>query len=268
MRFPVPDSEIADATYGAGKLDGLPCERITVSITSDEPSFFGGVLGRRSYQVTRKATVRGGDSQTQLIPALWLLDPVGCGVLNVQGGSKVTAGDVSDPAHPNPGIIMVDSDGTGGCNSQNPTLVTGGTGTEVRALPLTGVGDDKGEIILQALPIGATTCTGTTACDQTAVGSQILPQPTPALERSTRAPVDWVWNCKPGYPAYFGIAIPDCRNSRVSGPFIDRLEAGVGPSASSPASSAGARRTAAAPAAPSPSPATGGSTAGRPTAWH
>jgi hypothetical protein len=232
MRFPVPDAEIADATFGAGKIDGLPCERITVAITSEEPSFFGGILGQRSYEVTRKATVRGGASQTRLVPALWLLDPVGCGVLNVQGGSKVTAGDVSDPQNINPGVITLDSNGSAGCSPQNPTLVTGGAGTEVRAIPLTGGQNKKGEITLRALPFGATSCTGTTACDPAAVGTQILPQPVPSSERATRSPVDWAWNCKAGYPAYFGIAIEDCPNAGVNGPFIDRLQTGIGPSGS------------------------------------
>ena len=234
LRFPVPDAEIADPTFGAGNLDGLPCERITVSITSKEPSFFGGVMGKDSYEVTRKATVRGGASQTRLVPALWLLDPTGCGVLNVQGGSKVTAGDVSDPQHINPGVITLDSDGTGGCSPQNPTLVAGGSGTEVRAIPLTaaagGPANAKGAITLRALPYGATSCTGTTACDQSAVGTQVLPQPTAATERSTRAPVDWAWNCKSTYPPYFGITVEGCPNTAIQGPFIDRLRAGIGTS--------------------------------------
>jgi hypothetical protein len=232
LRFPVPDAEIADPSFGAGKLDGLPCERITVAITSDEPSFFGGVLGSGSHRITRKATVRGGASQTRLVPALWLLDPTGCGVLNVQGGSKVTAGDVSDPQHINPGVITLDSDGSSGCSPQNPTLVTGGAGTEVRAIPLTGPLNGKGAITLRALPFGATSCSGTPACDQTAVGTQILPQPVPASERATRAPVDWVWNCKATYPSYFGIPVEACPHEAVTGPFIDRLRTAVGPSGS------------------------------------
>ncbi len=232
LRFPVPDSEIADPTFGAGLLDGLPCERITVSITSEEPSFFGGIMGRQSYPVTRVATVRGGASQTRLVPALWLLDPTGCGVLNVQGGSKVTAGDVSDPAHINPGVITLDSDGTAGCSSQSPTLVTGGAGTEVRAVPITGAPNARGAITLRALPRGATTCIGSTACDQTAVGTQILPQPVSSTERATRAPVDWAWNCKASYPTYFGITVEGCPNAGTQVPFIDRLRAGVGTSGS------------------------------------
>ncbi|MGN6693179.1 MAG: hypothetical protein ACTHN0_03300 [Aquihabitans sp.] len=230
LRFPVPDSEIADPTFGAGLLDGLPCERITVSITSQEPSFFGGIMGRSSYEVVRKATVRGGASQMRLVPALWLLDPVGCGVLNVQGGSKVTAGDTSDPQRINPGVITLDSDGSAGCTNQSPTLVTGGTGTEVRAIPLTGPTNAKGAIALRALPYGSTSCTGTPACDQSAVGSQVLPQPTSSTERSTRAPVDWAWNCKSTYPTYFGITVEGCPNTAIQAPFIDRLRAAIGTS--------------------------------------
>ncbi len=230
IRFPVPDSEIADKTFGAGKLDGLPCERMRVSITSREPSFFGGIGGKGSYSITRTATVRGGAGQTRVVPALWLLDPVGCGVLSVQGGSKVYAGDVSNPANITPGVITLDSDGSGGCSQTSPTLVTGGSGTEVRALPITGAPGVIGEINLRALPFGATSCSGTTACDPSAVGTQVFPQPTPAAERATRGPVDWAWNCKASYPAYKGIAIEGCPNTDIRGPYIDRLIAGAGSS--------------------------------------
>ena len=230
IRFPVPDSEIADATFGAGISDGLPCERMRVSITSQEPSFFGGIGGKASYTVNRTATVRGGATRVRLVPALWLLDPVGCGVLNVQGGSKVYAGDLSDPNHITPGVITLDSDGSGGCSQSSPTLVTGGAGTEVRALPTTGAEGATGEITLRALPFGATSCTGSKACDPSAVGTQVFPQPIPAADRATRAPVDWAWNCKASYPTYLGITVEGCPTTDTSGPFIDRLIAGVGPS--------------------------------------
>ncbi len=228
IRFPVPDSEIGDTTFGAGLLDGLSCERMRVSITSREPSFFGGIGGKQFYSINRTATVRGGANVVPLVPALWLLDPVGCSVLNVQGGSKVLAGDVSDPNHIIPGVILVDSDGSGGCSQTSTTLVTGGAGTEVRALPLTGPTDRVGQITLRALPFGYTSCTGTTACDQSAVGTEILPQPTAAPVRATRAPVDWAWNCKASYPNYLGIPVEGCPNADRSAPYIDRLISGAG----------------------------------------
>lgn len=227
IRFPVPDSEITDETFGVGILDGLPCERMRVTITSREPSFFGGIGGKQFYSVTRTATVRGGATRVRLVPALWLLDPVGCGVLNVQGGSKVFAGDISDPDHITPGVITLDSDGSGGCSQSNTTLITGGAGTEVRALPTTGAAGSAGEITLRALPFGATTCTGSNACSQSAVGTEVFPQPKPAATRSTRAPVDWAWNCKASYPAYLGITVEGCPTTDTSGPFIDRLITGA-----------------------------------------
>jgi hypothetical protein len=61
--------------------------------------------------------------------------------------------------------------------------------------------------------------------------------PSPALERATRAPVDWQYNCKRGpnvltpiYPAYHGVPIGDCPIDVTSGPYIDQLVAGVGTS--------------------------------------
>ena len=230
IKFPVSDSEIADASFGAGKADGLPCERMRVILTSRQPSFFGGIVGRSGYEVTRSATVRGGASQTRLVPALWLLDPVGCVVLSVQGGSKVVAGDVSDPANPIPGVITLDSDGTQGCSTTKTTMQVGGTGTEVRAVPLTGGPRERGEISLHALPFDATTCVGSVACKQSEVGSQILPQPIPAPDRATRAPVDWLWNCKATYPDYLGVAIEGCPAAAERGPYMDRLTSAIGAS--------------------------------------
>lgn len=230
IRFPVPDAEIADATFGAGRVDGLPCERMRVVITSRQPSFFGGIAGRSSYSVTRTATIRGGESQTRLVPSLWLLDPVGCTVLSVQGGSKVTAGDVSNPADPNPGVITIDSDGSAGCSATKPTLDAGGSGTEIRAVPLTGAQNQRGEISLRALPFNARSCEGSVACKQSQVGIQVFPQPIPAEERATRAPVDWLWNCRETYPAYLSVPIEGCPDTDEREPYIDQLIAGVGAS--------------------------------------
>ncbi len=227
IRFPVPDAEIADATFGAGRIDGLPCERMRVVITSRQPSFFGGIAGASSYSVTRTATIRGGDSQTRLVPSLWLLDPVGCTVLSVSGGSRVTAGDISNPSDPNPGVITIDSDGSAGCSATQPTLDAAGSGTEIRAVPVTGAANQRGEISLVALPFNATTCDGSVACKQSQVGIQVFPQPIPAEERSTRAPVDWLWNCQETYPDYLSIPIEGCPATDEREPYIDQLIAGV-----------------------------------------
>lgn len=229
LRFPVPDAEIADPTFGTGVLDGEPCERITVSITSREPSFFGGVVDRDGYEVTRTATVRGGASQTRLVPALWLLDPVGCVVLSVQGGSQVIAGDLSDPNNPIPGVITLDSDTSDSkCSTSNTSLQAGGTGTVVRALPETGPPGERGEISLRGLPFNATTCQSSKACKPSEVGTTVFPQPIPAEERATRAPVDWLWNCKAAYPAYLGVPIEGCPLTDVRSAYIDRLVAALG----------------------------------------
>lgn len=231
ISFPVPDSEIADPTFGAGNTDGLPCERMRVEVTSRQPSFFGGIVGRSGYSVTRSATVRGGASQTRLVPALWLLDPVGCDVLTVSGGSEVTAGNVSDPDRPIPGVIAVDSDGSDGC-STSKTTIDASNGTELRAVPLTGNARERGQISLKALPLDAETCAGTVACKQEQVGTgrQISPQPTGAPERATRAPIDWLWNCKASYPPYMGVPIAGCPLTNERKPYIDRLKSEIGTS--------------------------------------
>ncbi|MEO6989840.1 MAG: hypothetical protein ABI239_14480 [Aquihabitans sp.] len=221
VKFPVPDAQIADPTFGAGKVDGTPCERMQVSLTSREPSFFGGIVGRSGYSVTRTATVRGGPSQAKVVPALWLLDPFGCPAMVIGGGAKVTAGSESPPI---PGVVAVDSKGTASeCSSSKTTIATNGSDSWLRAVPATGPISQQGRVSLFALPAGDSGCSGT-ACR---LGDNILPLPTGTPDRATRAPVDWKWNCKPSYPAYMTIPIPGCPLTGDRDPYIDNLKAKV-----------------------------------------
>jgi hypothetical protein len=224
IHFPVPDAEIADPTFGAGMEDGTPCERMRVLVTSEEPSFFGGIVGRSSYTTTRSATMRAAAGRTITAPALWLLDPVSCVALSVSGGSSVIVGDViSNPIVP--GLVTIDSDGSSGCSATKTTIDVSGSGSRITALPATGT--DQGVIALRALPAGATTCAGSFACKQSQVGVNITPQPIPAAERATRAPVDWRVNCKSSYPAYFGTPVEPCPDAATKPAYIDRLVSGT-----------------------------------------
>jgi hypothetical protein len=134
-------------------------------------------------------------------------------------------------------VATIDSDGTA-CSSNQDTLSSSGTGTYLDAVPLTGTDPTSvGVIALFALPDDATTCTGT-ACNPSDVSAgRVAPQPVPALQRATRGPVDWMYNCKrgpnaltPAYPAYHGITIDDCPADYTTGPYVDQLNAAVGTS--------------------------------------
>jgi hypothetical protein len=220
LHFPVLDGESSDPPFGVGKNDGTACERMEISVTATEPSFFGGVVGKNSYSATRSATVRGSIEESKRTPALWLLAPTGCTSLGVSGNSQVTVGSGVVP-----GLIAIDSDGQG-CGGQT-TISSVGSQTFVKAL---STPSDPGEISLFALPTGSTTCVGSSACNQSDVdNSRLQPQPQASGERATRAPVDWKFNCKTGYPNYLNIVpIADCPAAAATPPYIDGLRAAMG----------------------------------------
>ena len=229
VHYPVPDTEIADAVYGAGKKDGTACERMRVIVTTSEPALLGTVAGHAGYSATRSATVKAAQGISKRVPALWLLDPTGCVSLAVSGGSQITVGDTT--ASPIvPGFVAIDSDGTG-CTGSSTTVSATGSGTVVKAIPTTG--DTIGQIRLRAMPKSATSCAASTRhdCAQTDIdNSRLLPQPTPG-GRTTRAPVDWRWNCKTSYPNYHGVLVPGCDDALATPPtpaYLDQLRTAVG----------------------------------------
>jgi hypothetical protein len=222
VHFPVPASEIADPHFGNGINDGAPCDRMRVIVKAEEPSFFGGAAGGSGTRATRSATVKASSSIVTRIPALWLLDPTGCVALAVSGGSQVQVGTTTVP-----GYIAVDSSGSSCTGSQN-TISATGSGTNITAVPTTGT--DAGVIGLFAMGTGATTCIPH-ACDPSDVsGGRVAPQPKSSGDRATRAPVDWRYNCKTGYPAYHGIAMANCPSASTTPAYVDLLRAAVGTS--------------------------------------
>ncbi|HZP31144.1 MAG TPA: Tad domain-containing protein [Acidimicrobiia bacterium] len=235
IHYPVPDSEIADTNVsgGAHANDGVPCERMRVVISATDSRIFGGVLGGGSLATTRSATVRPSIAKSKLTPALWLLDPTGCTALSVSGGSQLTIGTTSPGIVQ--GVVTVDSDGST-CSSNQDTVSVSGAGTFLKAVPTTpppSPDQDKvGTVELLALPIGATTCVDPACNSADVTAGRLSPQPVPEGERGTRGPVDWVYNCKSGYPAYHGINIAPCPTD-PSAPdsgkyaYIDKLKTAV-----------------------------------------
>jgi hypothetical protein len=220
MTYPVVATQIADPVFGAGRLDGQTCERMRVSVTSREPVFFGTLVGRTGYTVTRSATVRARYTPSTRIPALWLLDPWGCTSLAVSGGSRVTVG-TSSPGEP--GIIAVDSDGSA-CTGSQRTVSATGAGTQTRALPTSGT--TVGSIDLFALPRNAIVCGGY-ACDPADVAAgRLSPQPRSAARRATRLPVDWRYDCRASYPDFHGVGIDGCPFATPG--YVGGLRAAIG----------------------------------------
>jgi hypothetical protein len=229
IHFPVPASELSDSRGSVGVNDGAECERMKVLVSSTEGAYFGGVVGKSSYTATRSAVVRGGTDPRTRIPALWLLDPTGCTALAVSGGSQVTVGTTSPdgPTSPDfvPGVIMIDSDGSG-CSSNQYTISAGGAGTKIVAVPTSG--DPSGVISLHALLPGATACVAP-ACNPADVAAGGLnPLPIGSSTRATRAVVDYRYDCKTSYPNYHGISIAGCEDGTPA--YRTNLAAQIGPS--------------------------------------
>ena len=91
-------------------------------------------MGSKGQSVTRTATLRAKTDARDRIPALWLLDPVGCTALAASGGSKVIVGLTSPTVVP--GIIKLDSDGSA-CSSNQHTITSTGASTLIAAMSCT-----------------------------------------------------------------------------------------------------------------------------------
>ena len=228
VRYPVSATDIADPrrTGGIGPLDGDACGRMRITVTRTNNTFFGGVVGISRLAASGSAVVRASSATAGRIPALWLLDPVGCVALDVQGGAHVTVGSAAPTVVP--GYIVVDSDGTA-CTGSQRTIDVGGSGSQLVAVPTTG--STLGAIGLHALPVGATACT-TRACDAADVaGGTLVPQPMGLSRRATRAPVDHRFDCKSAYPMYRGIVpIAPCPDAGTTPAHITNLISAVGAS--------------------------------------
>jgi hypothetical protein len=227
ITYPVSDASIADPDVAAANSlraeDGTPCERLRVDISRTMDSLFGGIVGRDSFTVDSSAVVREINIITQRIPALWLLDPWDCPVLDVQGGSNVTVGSTI-----NPGLVTIDSDASA-CTGGSVTVDVGGSTSGLFAIP--DFLDPGPEINLVAMLPGQADCaTGELrACDPADVAAGVLdPQPTRSSRRFTREPVDHLYNCKSGYPDYHGLPIGDCEAGLP--PYVDQLRSEVGAS--------------------------------------
>ena len=142
-------------------------------------------------------TVRTATTQLVRTPALWLLDPTGCVGLDVGGGAQVSVGTDTTLTVPGvPGVVMLDSDGSR-CTRNASSVSVDGAGSGVHALD--GVG--TGFVGLFAPSPGAISCVGRDCNPSGVTDGRLLPQPTPTGERSTRAAVDWRYNCKSSYPS-------------------------------------------------------------------
>jgi hypothetical protein len=225
VTHPVRDSSIADLRVAGGLRvdDGEPCERLAVQVERVEASLFSRILGRTELTASATSVIRQISAQNRRVPSLWLLDPVGCNVLTVQGGANVTVGTPTMA-----GLVSLDSDGSV-CSGNSYTVDVGGSGSRLHAIPSNT--DPPGMISLFAMAPGQTTCgTGNLrACDISDINNGTLsPQPVRRPSRATRAPVDHAYNCRSTYPDYHGFPVAPCEDATASSGYIHQLRTAVG----------------------------------------
>lgn len=230
---PVSNSHIFMASSTAGtptqaisEGDGLPCDRIAVSIERDRTRYFGGFIGAEEATTTIHSVARAVVSDEQKRPVhLLLLNREECNVINVSsassGGLYVRPTTDPDTGEVFAGFIASDSSGTVGCGS-NGILDVDGNGAEVRADGDPGCDDElylgtgAGCGVLEIF--GATT----EGCVLPACSSSgtVAPEASRLGRRITRAPVDHRFNCEGDYT---DLDIRACRNDDGSQPWIDQL---------------------------------------------
>lgn len=234
------DPAMESSTLGAGlqaisQADGEPCERIAVSVTTRHRTFFAGAIGFDTVDTTVHSVALANQSAfAGRALNLLLLERHDCDTLTASGAGGVggvVVGGVVDPAtgEEYPGTISLDSDGTGSSCTNDGTIDVNGSNGLVRAdgdpcaFALTpGTGEGCGVIELYA--------PGTPGCHPTACTSAgtVAPDPSSAPKILTRAPVDWIFNCKGAYPAAYDIE--GCPNAATRDSYIEELVTAVGTS--------------------------------------
>lgn|GEM_PF-4060937 len=115
VEYPVPASEISDSRFagGVGAEDGLPCERMRITLRHTSGTTFARVIGVDDQTIESQAVVRARtDSATLGVAAMLLLERDGCGALQFSGGGGAGGILVKASSPTNPGVIVADSAGS------------------------------------------------------------------------------------------------------------------------------------------------------------
>lgn len=116
LTYPVTDADLRETRFrnGVGAEDGSnPCERMRVTLSRRDPTFFAGIFGVREQRIRATTVVRANSSAlVEGVAAMLLLERMGCGVLQTSGGGATGAGVVVRASSAtNPGVIQTDSAG-------------------------------------------------------------------------------------------------------------------------------------------------------------
>ena len=245
ITHPVPDGHpLLGSQPPNATIDGNPCQRLGVTVQRARPYEFAQVMGfdSGSTTVSSVARIAPGVGSGEVVPLL-VLEPTSCNALYTSGQGGVTVSYFED----SPGLIVVDSDASGGSGSNSCTTGTrysidaqGTTNGWIRAIPTPeGIpsailsyalsGDPGANPTRSYDPYDLTTpATGVDPSDPPESWFRLYPQPQAVSRRITRAPIDWRYNCKQTYPEYpltltstGGVPVPPCPTAPA--PHIDDL---------------------------------------------
>jgi hypothetical protein len=254
---PVPDGHLFMGGQAINvAIDGSPCQRLGVRITRTRDYAFASVAGFDTGRtnVISVARLGVGVGEGELVPLL-VLEPIACDALFTSGQGKVTVSYFNDT----PGIIVVDSNASKAtnpnrCGSNSYSIDSKGTQLGwIRAIPVPG--KNIASVILSYALSGTPGANAAAAFDPSDLTDPIdpsdvsdplepvesffrlYPEPFPVGRRITRAPIDWRYNCQPGYPDYpldlgdpslGGIPITGCPDAATTPSYIDQLRAQFG----------------------------------------
>lgn len=238
ITWPVPDGSPLLQGRSEGEVDGHPCERIAIEVERLRAFLFAPVMDFTEGSTTAPAVGRAFALGEQgEVVSLVVLDRTNCQAMLAKGQAKiwVKAADHTDPdtgeelVWGTPGIITIDSDGSGSCNAApRYTLETeGNQNSEIKA----GVDDEgnvvNGDILSYALTAGNI---GQAFNGSSVDSGRLAPRPIAAHRRITRAPVDHRYNCKQSYEDDTRVRDPieGCAEWASTEPHIDRLRSRVG----------------------------------------
>jgi Flp pilus assembly protein TadG len=229
LTYPVDSASPLMASQVMGALpqpaspeDGDRCDRFAVAISSDYSTGFVRLAGYDTLAANVHTVAKSFIPEGEDIPInLLVLDRFGCETIQVGGSGSagiiigaIVAPDV-DPVTPGdqpgliPGLAAADSDASAGCGSGNGVIDIDGSNGTIRAdgpegcAGQTGTHPRGGFIAGEGCGLVRVVAPGTPGCNFPACTSASPgnpnPDPTSLPRRLTRAPADYLWNCKTEY---------------------------------------------------------------------
>jgi hypothetical protein len=243
------------------ELDGRPCGRMGVRVSRTRGFLFGPVLDPGFAEGTTQArAVARVDQDGELggVPALVVLDPNGCEVLDARGGGSDSGGIwVWEGQGGETGGITVDSTGRDcgsgqyvirGITATNPEVKAGVTGVTVGGRGIVRNGEIRMFAIQNVTHAARAFDPGDVATSDS--GGKLLggwPKPGRPVggRQFTRARVDHIYDCRTGYtgasysrhpglPDCAGVLLPD-REVPAGSRYLTNLRTAVNGAASNPA---------------------------------